>query len=83
MLFSKRDWFNLRPLLQPYMYNHSTPIWEGALLITLVGTSIEPALLVAGVTRSLSIRGRAWKGDHVLSLQAPGTPLCSFMDGTM
>ena len=58
--FSKTDWCKLRPLFQPYMYNHSTPIWEGALLITLVGTSIEPALLVAGVTRSLSIRGRAW-----------------------
>ena len=28
------DWFKLRPLLQPYMRNHSTLVWERALLIT-------------------------------------------------
>ena len=30
----KTDWFKLRPLFQPYMRNHSTLIWERALLIT-------------------------------------------------
>ena len=30
----KTDWFKLRPLSQPYMRNHSTLIWERALLIT-------------------------------------------------
>ena len=30
----KMDWFKLRPLFQPYMRNHSTLIWERALLIT-------------------------------------------------
>ena len=31
---SKTDWFKLRPLFQPYMRNHSTLVWERALLIT-------------------------------------------------
>ena len=31
---SKMDWLKLRPLFQPYMRNHSTLIWERALLIT-------------------------------------------------
>ena len=31
---SKTDWFKLRPLFQPYMRNHTTLIWERALLIT-------------------------------------------------
>ena len=31
---SKTDWSKLRPLFQPYMHNHSTLIWERALLIT-------------------------------------------------
>ena len=30
----KTDWFKLRLLFQPYMRNHSTLIWERALLIT-------------------------------------------------
>ena len=30
----KTDWFKLRPLFQHYMRNHSTLIWERALLIT-------------------------------------------------
>ena len=30
----KMDWFKLRLLFQPYMCNHSTLIWEMALLIT-------------------------------------------------
>ena len=30
----KTDWFKLRPLFQPYMRNHSTLVWERALLIT-------------------------------------------------
>ena len=30
----KTDWFKLRPLFQPYMRNHSTLIWERALLMT-------------------------------------------------
>ena len=34
VLFFKTDWFKLRPLFQPYMRNHSTLIWERALLIT-------------------------------------------------
>ena len=51
------------------------PLWDGALLITLVGSSREPILLVAGVTWSLSIRGRASQDDHALSSQALGTPL--------
>ena len=34
VLLSKADWFKLRPLFQPYMRNHSTLIWERALLIT-------------------------------------------------
>ena len=33
-VFSKTDWFKLQPLFQPYMRNHSTLIWERALLIT-------------------------------------------------
>ena len=58
------------------------PVWDGALLITLVGTSIEPALLVAGVKWSLSIRGRTGMDDHALSSQAPGTLLRALMDDT-
>ena len=27
---------------QPYQYDHDTPLWDGALLITLVGASKEP-----------------------------------------
>ena len=51
----KTDWFKLRPLFQPYMRNHSTLIWERALLITKTDTSLEPALLVTGelLVRSL------------------------------
>ena len=30
----KTDWSKLRSLFQPYMRNHSTLIWERALLIT-------------------------------------------------
>ena len=56
-VFSKTDWFKLRPLFQPYMYNHNTPLWDGALLITLVNTSREPALLVAGEYELLSRYG--------------------------
>ena len=64
------------------MYNHSTPIWEGALLITLVGADREPALLVAGVTWSLLIRGRTRMDDHGLFSQTPGTPFRALMDDT-
>ena len=28
-VFSKTDWFKLRPLFQPYMYNHNTPYGTG------------------------------------------------------
>ena len=34
VVFFKMDWFKLRPLFQPYMRNHSTLVWERALLIT-------------------------------------------------
>src|SRR3954471_5169871 len=53
--FSKMDLFKLRPLFQPYMRNHSTLIWERALLITKADTSLEPALLVTAelLVRSL------------------------------
>ena len=30
----KTDWFKLQPLFLPYMRNHSTLIWERALLST-------------------------------------------------
>ena len=59
------------------------PLMGWGLLITLVDASIEPALLVAGVAWSLSIRGRTRMDDHGLFSQTPGTPLCPFMDGTM
>ena len=49
VLFSKTDWFKLRLLLQPDMRNHSTLIWERALLITQYVLTWMPALLVTGV----------------------------------
>lgn len=27
---------------QPYLYDHVTPLWDGVVLITLVGASKEP-----------------------------------------
>ena len=68
----KTDWSELRPLFQPYMRDHSTLIWERALLITYADTSLEPALLVMG--ESL--------------LRSPGTGSCQvgrpwlFLQGT-
>ena len=60
---SKMDWFKLRPLLQPDMRNHSTLIWERALLITQYVLTWMPALLVTGVicghSRDGVVPGRA------------------------
>ena len=81
-VFSKNG-LDLRFVDRPNLTCTTTiPLMDGTLLITLVGTSIEPALLVAGVKWSLLIRGRTGMDDHALSSQAPGTPLRALMDDT-
>lgn len=46
---------------QPYMRNHITLLWDGALLTTLFDTRKEPTLLVAGVDVLTFEQGRAWR----------------------
>ena len=60
---------------QTNMCNHSTPLWDGALLINQADTSMVPTLLVTADLRSLSARGRAWLGGHDCFHRAPDTPL--------
>ena len=57
---------------QPYQYDHDTPLWDGALLITLVGTSKEPKLLVAGVIVVTLVMGSCHVGRlcHYYEFQA-------------
>ena len=52
------------------------------MLTTVVGTSREPALLVARVKWSLSRRGYSRMEGHALFLHAPGIPLRAPMDDT-
>ena len=51
------------------------PLWDGALLITLVGASKEPTLLVEGVICGHSHDGVVPGRSTMSFLRVPGTPL--------
>lgn len=58
-----------------YMCDHDNPLWDGALLTTLVGASKEATLLVAGVICDHSHDGVIPRRSTMPFLRVPGTPL--------